>query len=73
MQSLVRQYGGYKDDEYLGSIDVVKVDNGKLETDYLEHGEIRFKNSKNGDDYSKYYALVIYDGGYSAIFDIRGS
>ena len=66
------QYGGFKDGKYPVDVDVVKVDNGKLNTDYLMHGEIKFGNPKNWDDYSKYYALVIYDGGYSALFDIRG-
>jgi hypothetical protein len=66
-------YGGFKDGTYLISTDVVKVDSGgKLNTDYLMHYEIKFKNPKDGDDYSKYYALVIYDGGYLALFDIRG-
>jgi hypothetical protein len=66
------QYGASKDGEYPVSVDIVKVDSGKLNTDYLMHGEIRFGTLKGLDDYSKYYALVIYDGGYSAFFDIRG-
>ena len=66
------QYGELKDESYSVDIDVVKADDKKLHTDYLEHGEIRFGNPENWDDYSKYYALVIYDGGYSATFDIRG-
>ena len=66
------QYGGFKDGKYPVSTDVVKVDDGKLNTAYLAHAEIKFGNPKNWDDYSKYYALVISDGGYSAGFDLRG-
>lgn len=53
-------------------VDVVPVNKNKLETKYLEHGEINFNVLQNQSDFNGYYALVIYDGGYSSDFDIRG-
>lgn len=52
--------------------EVVPMQSHILKTQYLEHGEIIFNSLKNVSDISNYYALIIYDGGYSANFDIRG-
>ncbi|WP_371368216.1 hypothetical protein SRRS_18780 [Sporomusa rhizae] len=51
---------------------VLPVKGNKLETEYLEHGSISFDTLKPSPDYSKYYIMLIYDGGYSADLDIRG-
>ena len=52
--------------------EVVPITQNKLISKYLEHGEIIFDKLSSVSDYSNYFALVIYDGGYSADFDIRG-
>lgn len=51
---------------------VLHVTGNKLETEYLQHGNISFDTLNTSQDYSKYYIMLIYDGGYSADFDIRG-
>ena len=66
------QYGGYKDGTYPISIDIAKVDSNEFEHSYLGYSPLILETPHNNDDYSKYYALLIVDGGYSAGFDIRG-
>jgi len=53
-------------------ISIVKPTSSKLESEYLSHGEIEYNNLKNVDSYSKFYIIMLYDGGYSADLDIRG-
>ena len=53
-------------------VHVVKVLNNELQTEYLEHGSIVFSRINDNSDFEKYFAIFIYDGGYSSIFDIRG-
>lgn len=43
-----------------------------LESLYYERGEIYFEELRSKKDYSGYYIVIIYDGGYSSGFDIRG-
>ena len=52
--------------------EVVEVKENRLVTEFLTHGEVAFEKLRNVSDFSDYYAIVIYDGGYSADFDIRG-
>ncbi len=52
--------------------EVVKLKSNQLETKYVEHEEVRFNNIKNEADSDNYFVLLIYDGGYSADFDILG-
>lgn len=52
--------------------EVIKLQSNRLETRYVEHGEIVFETIKNEADFDDYYVLIIYDGGYSADFDILG-
>lgn len=52
--------------------EVVKLKSNRLETKYVEHGEVIFDNIKNEVDFDNYFVLLIYDGGYSADFDILG-
>lgn len=53
-------------------IEVIKLHSNRLETKYVENKEIVFKTIKDNDDFNDYYVLSIYDGGYSADFDILG-
>ena len=39
---------------------------------YIEHQEITFQSIMNYEEH-RYYAVIIYDGGYSAGFDLRGN
>lgn len=52
--------------------EVIKLQSNRLETKYVEHGEIVFESIKSEADFDDYYVLIIYDGGYSADFDISG-
>lgn len=52
--------------------EVVEVDQSFLQTKYLEHNKIEFNSLKNKDNITNFYALIIYDDGYPAGFDIRG-
>lgn len=45
----------------------------KLECEYLEHRDVYFSALKDMSDYSKYYIIMLYDGGYSPGFDLRGN
>ncbi len=52
--------------------EVIKLWSNRLETKYVEHEDIVFETIKNEVDFDDYYVLIIYDGGYSADFDILG-
>lgn len=52
--------------------EVVKVDGEILQSKYLQHETIKFESLAGETNFSDYYAMVIYDGGYSSNFDIRG-
>lgn len=52
--------------------EVIKLQSNRLETKYVEHEEIVFETIKNQVDFDDYYVLIIYDGGYSADFDLLG-
>ena len=54
------------------AVEIVPMASAELESDYLEHGRISFDDLSGVQDYTGYYALIIYDGGYDALFDIRG-
>lgn len=51
---------------------VLPVNDDRLRSQYLQQGNISFDTLSAIQDYSKYYIVLIYDGGYSADFDIRG-
>ncbi len=57
--------------EHSVEVDVVPA-KYELETEYYEREAIYFDELKNMKDYSGYYILILYDGGYPADFDIRG-
>ncbi len=61
-----------KDKEHVVDIEATSVNGEQLSTDYVLHEDVRFSKLKNIRDYSGYYVVMIYDGGYSADFDIRG-
>ncbi len=44
----------------------------ELESEYYEREAIYFNELKGMQDYSGYYIIILYDGGYPADFDIRG-
>jgi hypothetical protein len=52
--------------------EVVKVDGEILQSNYLQHEIVNFESLSKETNFSNYYAFVIYDGGYSSDFDIRG-
>lgn len=52
--------------------DVIKMKNNILDTKYVEHEQIVFESLKNENNLDDYYALIIYDGGYSSDFDLLG-
>lgn len=54
------------------ALEIVTPTSPNLESEYLEHQEIYFDKLKNINSYSNYYIVILYDGGYSADFDIRG-
>lgn len=60
------------DEEHKAEIEVLHVNGSEVKTTYLQHGRINFDTLKNNLDYSNYYIVLLYDGGYSADFDIRG-
>jgi hypothetical protein len=45
----------------------------ELETEYYERETIYFDKLKDMKNYSGYYVLILYDGGYPPDFDIRGN
>lgn len=51
--------------------EVVKVEDEMLQSKYLLHQEIKFESLTEETDFGNYYAIIIYDGGYAADFDIR--
>lgn len=62
-----------RDDEgHKVNVEVLHVNGSEVKTTYLQHGSINFDTLKNNLDYSNYYIVLLYDGGYSADFDIRG-
>ena len=54
------------------NVDVIPAEY-KLVTEYLERENIYSDELKNMKDYSGYYFVMLYDGGYPANFDIRGN
>lgn len=52
--------------------EIVKPASSALKSRYLENKEIIFEKLKNVSSYSDYSIVLLYDGGYSADFDIRG-
>lgn len=59
-------------DHEIVETEVIKLRSNRLETKYVEHGEIVFETIQNEVNFDDYYVLIIYDGGYSADFDILG-
>lgn len=53
-------------------IEVVQMENSQLDTKYVEREQIQFDSIENESSYDDYYALILYDGGYSAGFDLTG-
>lgn len=49
------------------------VTSPKVESDLIEHRKIYFEKIKKINDYSGYYYVMAYDGGYFSGFDLRGN
>ncbi|WP_157950296.1 hypothetical protein [Vallitalea okinawensis] len=62
-----------KGSKYSINLDIIHANGDKLETGYLEHQKIYFSTLNNVTDYTGYYIVMIYDGGYPAYFDMRGN
>ena len=60
-----------KGHDFPPEVHVIGVQSNRLETEYLEHGDIIFSSLDEIFDFEKYFAVLIYDGGYIT-FDIRG-
>ena len=59
-------------DQHTVNVNIVQPTGSILQTDYVEHQVITFNSLKEVTDFSKYYVVMLYDGGYSADFDLRG-
>jgi len=57
---------------YYSFATVIKQVGMILNSEYLQHGEIRYSNLKNVTNFNDYYVVFIFDGGHPALFDIRG-
>ena len=60
------------DEGHKVQIEVLRSKGSEVKSEYLQHGSINFEALKNNLDYSSYYIVLLYDGGYSADFDFRG-
>ncbi|WP_251667173.1 hypothetical protein [Paenibacillus camelliae] len=67
------QYAGAKVEKRNVLIEVLTVEDRVLHSKYLEHRQLKFNKLENINDFSNYYFVTIYDGGYPALFDIRGN
>lgn len=67
------QYAGAKVEKRNVLIEVLTVEDRVLHSKYLEHRQLKFNKLENINDFSNYYFVTIYDGGYPAQFDIRGN
>jgi hypothetical protein len=65
------EFKGAKTSSKMAEIQILTVMEPELKTEYLENGEITFSLINSSDQ--KYYAIVIYDGGYWNFFDGRGA
>lgn len=66
------EFKGAKSSSKMAEVQVLNITDPKLKTEYLENEEITFSDFNNSSD-QKYYAIVIYDGGYWNFFDGRGA
>lgn len=58
--------------EYPVITEVLPVTGAAVDSVHLEHGSLTFDALKDIADYSGYYFIILYDGGYGASFDLRG-
>lgn len=58
--------------KYYSFATVIKQEGMSLNTEYLEHGEIEYSKLKDITSFEDYFVVLIFDGGYPALFDIRG-
>jgi len=65
-------FKGAKSSSKTAKLQVITITNNNLHTEYLEHREIIFNEPIRINDF-KYYAVIIYDGGYWNFLDFRGA
>ena len=53
-------------------LDVEQVEQAYFDNEIFVRRELRFENIINSEEY-RYYAVIIYDGGYEAGFDLQGN
>ncbi|CAM3413042.1 MULTISPECIES: hypothetical protein [Saccharibacillus] len=66
-------FAGAKDDEHTAEIQVIKANSDELHSKYLERRDLKFRKLRSTEDFSGYYFVNLYDGGYEAVFDLRGN
>jgi len=59
--------------KYYSFANVVLQKDVNLKSEYLEHGEIRYTKLQHVTADNKYFVVLIYNGGYPALFDLRGN
>ncbi len=59
--------------KYYSFATVIKQDGVTLKDDCVENRELKYSALNNINNYEGYYVVYIYDGGYPALFDIRGA
>ena len=52
--------------------EVVPVHAASLESRFIEHETVEFEALEKETSFLGYYALIIYDGGYEPLWDLRG-
>ncbi|WP_172194252.1 hypothetical protein [Saccharibacillus qingshengii] len=66
-------YSGAKDKDHTVEVEVLKAKSDKMDSYYVEHRDLRFHRLRSTKDFSGYYFVNLYDGGYEAVFDLRGN
>ena len=66
------QFKGAKSSAHIAEVQVLPANGAKLYTEYLTNKKIFFdENIKPSDN--TYYTIVLYDGGYRTLWDLRGN
>lgn len=68
-----RGFKAAKKDNHTVDLAVVPMESAQLKSEYLEHEEINFDQIDGLMNFSGYYSVIIYDGGYSGGLDLRGN
>ncbi|MEJ8302301.1 hypothetical protein [Saccharibacillus sacchari] len=66
-------FTGAKSDEHKVAIGVSAARGDELKSQYVEREKLKFHKLRSTEDFSGYYVVTLYDGGYEALFDLRGN